>query len=95
MSIPSKFYYEKNSRHATRTFGQDQPSLFRNQPRFPFEYYININLKQYKTPVIMGFGPGFRTSVLGYFIKLDVAWGLDTGVVSQRPMYYFSIGLDF
>ena len=54
-----------------------------------------INVTQYKSPVIMGFGPGVRTSLLGYFIKFDAAWGFDTGVVSQKPMYYLSIGLDF
>ena len=53
------------------------------------------NVRQYKSPVIMGFGPGFRTSIFGYFIKFDTAWGVDTGVVSSKPMYYFSIGLDF
>lgn len=37
-------YYERSPRHATNNFGQASPSLFRNQPRVPFEYYININL---------------------------------------------------
>lgn len=40
------FFYEKSSRHATHTFNQDSQSLYRNQPRLPFEYYININLNQ-------------------------------------------------
>jgi hypothetical protein len=38
------FYYEKNARHATYNFNQDARSLYRNQPRFPFEYYIDIKL---------------------------------------------------
>jgi hypothetical protein len=38
------FYYEKSSHHATYNFNQEAQSLYRNQPRFPFEYYININL---------------------------------------------------
>lgn len=38
------FFYEKNSRHATYNFNQDAQSLYRNHPRFPFEYYINFNL---------------------------------------------------
>jgi hypothetical protein len=37
-------FYEKSSRHATYNFNQDGQALYRNQPRFPFEYYININL---------------------------------------------------
>ena len=40
------FFYEKSSRHATYNFNQDAQTLYRNQPRFPFEYYININLNR-------------------------------------------------
>ena len=40
------FFFEKNSRHATYNFNQDARSLYRNQPRFPFEYYININFNK-------------------------------------------------
>jgi len=43
------FYYEKNPRHATYNFSQDGLSLYRNQPRLPFEYYININLNNVGT----------------------------------------------
>ena len=43
------FFYEKSSRHASYNFNQDSQSLYRNQPRFPFEYYININLNQVGT----------------------------------------------
>lgn len=43
------FFYEKNSRHATYNFNQDGQALYRNQPRFPFEYYININLNNVGT----------------------------------------------
>ncbi|HWB62585.1 MAG TPA: hypothetical protein VG603_03670, partial [Chitinophagales bacterium] len=56
---------------------------------------VIVNLHQYKTPVIMGFGPGIRTTLLGYFIKFDVAWGYDTGVITPKPVYYFSLGTDF
>jgi hypothetical protein len=38
------FFYEKSPRHATYNFNQDGKSLYTNQPRFPFEFYININL---------------------------------------------------
>jgi hypothetical protein len=43
------FFYEKSSRHATYNFNQDAQTLYRNQPRFPFEYYININLNRVDT----------------------------------------------
>ena len=43
------FFYEKSSRHATFNFNQEAQSLYRNQPRFPFEYYINIRLNRVGT----------------------------------------------
>ena len=43
------FFYQKNSRHATYNFNQDARSLYRNQPRLPFEYYIDIKLNQVGT----------------------------------------------
>jgi len=43
------FYYQKNPRHATYNFNQDARSLYRNQPRFPFEYYIDIKLNRVGT----------------------------------------------
>lgn len=43
------FYYEKNPRHATYNFNQDARSLYRNHPRLPFEYYIDIKLNNVGT----------------------------------------------
>lgn len=43
------FYYTKNSRHASYNFNQDAQSLYRNQPRLPFEYYIDIKLNNVGT----------------------------------------------
>lgn len=43
------FFYQKNSRHATYNFNQDAQALYRNQPRLPFEYYIDIKLNQVGT----------------------------------------------
>ncbi|HEY6437962.1 MAG TPA: hypothetical protein VIY47_15335, partial [Ignavibacteriaceae bacterium] len=42
-------YYEKNSRHATYNFSQEGQSLYSNQPRFPFEYYVDIKLNRVGT----------------------------------------------
>jgi hypothetical protein len=69
-----------------------------NNPLFTVKYENSASLvtvKQYKTPVILGTGFGLRTSLLGYFIKFDTAWGLDTGVWSDKPTYYLSFGHDF
>lgn len=56
---------------------------------------VIVKVQRYKNPFILGFGPGLRTSILGYFIRFDTAWGYDSGEVSKKPAYYFSFGLDF
>jgi len=58
------FFYEKNPRHATYNFSQDGRSLYRNQPRFPFEYYININLNNVGSA---------KTYISQYFNTADLA----------------------
>lgn len=54
-----------------------------------------VRVKKYKTPFVMGFGPGFRTTFLGYFLRFDTAWGYDTGEITSKPIYYFTFGYDF
>ena len=43
------FYYQKSSHHATYNFNQEGRSLYKNHPRLPFEYYINISLNRVGT----------------------------------------------
>lgn len=43
------FYYEKSPRGASYTFNQEARGLYRNQPRFPFEYYVAFNLNNVGT----------------------------------------------
>jgi len=38
------FYYEKDTRHAVYNFSQDGRTLYRNQPRQPWEFYVQFNL---------------------------------------------------
>jgi hypothetical protein len=39
----------------------------------------------------LGFGPGLRTSLFGYFVRLDVAWNME----GKGPFYYLALGNDF
>jgi hypothetical protein len=45
-------------------------------------------------PFAGGYGFGARSIVLGYFLKFDAAWEMN-GIFKGKPMYYFSLGLDF
>ena len=40
----------------------------------------------------LGYGAGLRTSILGYFVRLDAAWNIDG---SKKPIVYFALGTDF
>lgn len=40
----------------------------------------------------VGYGLGARTTLLGYFVRVDAAWNIE-GL--RKPMWYFSFGTDF
>ncbi len=40
----------------------------------------------------LGYGAGIRTSIFGYFIRLDEGWSIDN---PRKPMTYFALGTDF
>ncbi len=45
-------------------------------------------------PFAGGYGFGVRSMLLGYFLKFDAAWQMN-GLFMGKPIYYFSMGLDF
>lgn len=55
---------------------------------------ITINARYFRDPLVMGYGFGFRSTLLGYYLKFDYAWGIETGN-RVDPTVYFSLGMDF
>jgi outer membrane translocation and assembly module TamA len=55
---------------------------------------ITVEVEYFRDPMVYGYGFGLRTTLLGYFLKFDYAWGVDTRAV-QDPRVYFSLGYDF
>lgn len=53
-----------------------------------------IQVQMQKDPIVEGFGGGLRTRLLGYFIRADLAWGVEDGKIHQ-PKFYLSLSLDF
>ena len=45
-------------------------------------------------PFAGGYGFGARSTLLGYFMRLDTAWPMN-GFFSGKPQWYFSLGVDF
>jgi len=56
---------------------------------------IHAVVQTQRDPIVEGFGFGFRLSVFGYFLRTDIAWGVQDGVVTPKPIWYWSFNLDF
>ena len=92
------------------TFGDVGTAWSGLSPYAPFTYYVDggpyhITVEVEKEPVVAGFGFGARAYLFGYFIRGDVAWGVEDGKIVKRvnkqgkktkaPVFYFSLNLDF
>ena len=74
------------------------PHPFSDQNAWNTETIVNgpmtITLDAQREPIVAGYGVGLRAQLLGYFIRLDWAWGVENWVVQPR-MFYLSLSLDF
>lgn len=58
--------------------------------------HISAVVKRQVDPWIMGLGAGLRASLLGYFFRLDYAWGVENfRIADKKGMFLFSLGKDF
>jgi WD40-like Beta Propeller Repeat len=48
----------------------------------------------FQNPFLIGYGAGMRTTLLGFYGKLDVAWARENGQ-EKGPKFYLSLGYDF
>jgi hypothetical protein len=55
---------------------------------------ITVVINEPKQAVIVGYGLGLRTRILGYFIRVDFSWGIDN-YTRQNRVTYFSLTTDF
>lgn len=55
---------------------------------------VEVSLSYRRDPWIAGTGFGFRTSLFGYFLRVDHAWKIEDAGLRQ-PRWLFSLGLDF
>lgn len=53
-----------------------------------------IEVENNRNPIVFGYGMGVRSRLLGYFVRLDWAWGVDDGIVLPS-VFYLSLALDF
>jgi len=55
---------------------------------------ITVTIDQDKPPFVAGYGFGVRSRLLGYFVRLDWAWGIEDNAILPR-IFYLSLDLDF
>lgn len=55
---------------------------------------VSIKVEYFRNPIVVGYGFGFRSTLLGYFMRFDIAWGKDSGD-TNGPVFYFSLCKDF
>lgn len=55
---------------------------------------FQATVTDFRNPFLMGYGLGARAEFFGYFIKLDYAFGLESGDV-KAPISYLTLGHDF
>jgi hypothetical protein len=55
---------------------------------------ITVIVYNEKSPLVGGVGFGFRSRILGYFMRFDVSWGIEN-LKTQKNINYFSLTTDF
>ena len=55
---------------------------------------FRATVTDFRNPFLIGYGLGARTTLLGYFIKYDIGWGLENKEV-KAPISYVTLGFDF
>lgn len=55
---------------------------------------VRVTVNYFRRPILMGYGLGIRTVLLGHYFRMDYAWGVETGQI-QAPIVHFAVGTDF
>ena len=85
------FYDAGLAWHGVGPFSPENPL---NKVKISSPPLIDLEIEYFRDPLVMGYGVGLRTQLLGYFVKADYAWGVETRKI-QDPKFYLSFGLDF
>lgn len=71
--------FNQDNPYNTVTFGQDP---------------LSVDANFFRDPVVAGFGWGLRTTIFGYFLRMDRARGIELNGLT-KGYWYFSLSLDF
>ncbi|MBS1647650.1 MAG: PD40 domain-containing protein [Bacteroidetes bacterium] len=59
------------------------------------QYPFTVIITEPKQAVLVGYGFGLRTRLLGYFVRLDFSWGVNRYSTQTPKAIYFSLSTDF
>ncbi|MDB5258613.1 MAG: repeat-containing protein [Chitinophagaceae bacterium] len=76
--------------NGSNPFGTDNSISTQTINEPPFKAVVT----NYRNPFLVSYGGGIRSLLIGYYMKLDVAWGIRDNLV-QDPMLHFTLGHDF
>lgn len=74
----------------TNPFEDKNPSSTEEIDTYPF----SIDVYNLNEPIIGGFGFGLRSTLLGYFVRADWAWGVENRAINSESIFYLSLSLD-
>ncbi|AYA38900.1 hypothetical protein D3Y59_10465 [Hymenobacter oligotrophus] len=67
---------------------------FNTRPYAGNDNAFSGTVTNFQNPFLVGYGAGARTTLLGFYGKLDAAWGRENGQ-ERGPKFYFTLGYDF
>ncbi|MCX6256534.1 MAG: hypothetical protein NTW49_01315 [Bacteroidia bacterium] len=74
------------------------PSPYSKENAYNYIYAHNgpvtVTIDRDINPIVMGYGFGIHSRLLGYFVRADWAWGIEDNVIQPR-IFYLSLSLDF
>lgn len=76
----------------TSPFGIDNSA--NTEQVIPAGNFFSATVINFRNPFLIGYGVGARTTLLGFYGKVDVAWGQED-YVTHGPKFYFTLGYDF
>ena len=76
----------------TNPFGENNAL---NRQVYDDNPYLDISVINLSNPIVGGAGVGIRTNLLGYFVRIDHAWGFEDNRFKKEGMTYISLGVDF
>ncbi|NJN42271.1 MAG: hypothetical protein HC811_08680 [Flammeovirgaceae bacterium] len=73
---------------------QENAARLRVVPDDPSKSSFRVEIQEYLNPWLYSYGFGFRTMMLGYYMKFDFAWPVENYTVKD-PRIFVTIGFDF